>query len=404
VRHLWIDAGAGIAGDMLLGALVDAGAPIADMQRAVDTVIPETVRLATDDVRRAGLHATKVHVQLVADDLPQRSWADIRRLLESAGLDPVTRRRALATFQHLARAEAAVHGIETDAVHFHEVGSWDSIADIVGACAALSLLGVATVSGSPAAVGSGSVSTAHGELPLPGPAVLALAAGWDVFAGGAGELATPTGMALLTALSQRCQDLPRLRVQAVGTGAGSRDPGGRANVVRVVLGEVVLGEEVERGALGAASRALVIETNVDDLDPRVWPGVLEALLQGGASDAWLTPILMKKGRPAHTLSVLAPADRAPALRELVPTLVPTLGWRESRVVKTALDRTWREVECCGAGVRIKLGVREGRIVTATPEFDDVARLAAELGSPVRSVLDAAVAAAHAAGLRPGGYL
>jgi hypothetical protein len=226
------------------------------------------------------------------------------------------------------------------------------------------------------------------------PAVLELARGWQVVAGGAGELATPTGMALLRALADACGPLPPLEVTAVGVGAGGRDTAGRANVVRAVLG-------VPSPDAPAAADLWVLETNVDDLDPRVWPTVLSALLEAGAADAWLVPILMKKGRPAHTLCVLAPDAARAALRDAVFTLTSTLGVRERPVSRVALERGWRTVAVRGGEVRVKAGLRAGRIVHATPEFDDAAALARARGVPVRQVLDEAVAAAEAAGLRPG---
>lgn len=406
-RHLWIDAGAGVAGDMLLGALVDAGAPIGTIESAIEAVIPHTVRLVVGEVRRGGLRATKVDVEKVAADLPHRHWVDIRAMLVDAGvdLDPVTRERALAVFAHLADAEARAHGIEVQDVHFHEVGAWDSIADVVGVCAGLTALGVTSISASPVALGSGTVRTDHGVLPVPAPAVLELSRGWRVLTGGEGELATPTGMALITALAGVCEELPPLAISGVGIGAGTRDPGGRSNVVRAVLGAPVSAagdvRSVPDGDATGTSDAVVLEANVDDLDPRVWPGVLAALLEAGAADAWLIPILMKKGRPAHTLAVLASVERVPHLRERIFVLVPTLGVRETAVRKSVLERTWREVEVDGAMLRIKVGHRGGVILTATPEFDDVARVAAERGDGVRDVLSRAVAAAVAAGLTPG---
>ncbi len=378
---------------MLLGALVDAGAPLAALQRAVDAVIPGTVRLRAGTVHRAGMRATKVDVDKVADDLPHRHWTDIRAMLERADVDDHVRARALAVFGRLALAEARAHGIPPEQVHFHEVGAWDSIADVVGVAAALHELGVATLSAGPVALGSGSVRTAHGEIPVPVPAVLELAAGRRVLGGGTGELATPTGMAVVVALAEACDEMPDLEVTAVGVGAGTRDTAGRPNVVRVVLGTAAEPLKV--------SDAVVLEANVDDLDPRVWPGVLAALLEAGASDAWLTPILMKKGRPAHTLAVLAAPARVPELRSRVFALVPTLGVRETGVRKTALERTWRTVDVDGAAVRIKVAHARRVIATATPEFEDVAHAAAASGTPVRHVLDRAVAAAVEAGLTSG---
>lgn len=406
MRTAWIDATAGVAGDMLLGALTDAGASLTAVQAAVDAVVPHTVRLSREQVTRAGLRATRVQVTLLAADQPHRTWRTIRGLLEQSAvaapdaLPGPVRAQALAVFARLAGAEARVHGIVPEDVHFHEVGAWDAIADVVGVCAALHDLGVERITASPVAVGSGRIAAAHGELPVPVPAVAELAAGWQVFAGGRGELATPTGMALVTALAQDCGQLPPLHLEVTGVGAGGRDTPERPNVVRVLLGTA----PGARGDGGSPGEAVVFESNVDDLDPRLWPGVLSALLAAGASDAWLVPVLMKKGRPAHTLCVLAPPERAQALREEVFRQTSTLGVREYPVHKTALARSWAEVEVLGARLPIKLGHHGATIAQATPEFEDAARLAAELGLPVRAVLTAAVQAAAAHGLAPGAPL
>jgi pyridinium-3,5-bisthiocarboxylic acid mononucleotide nickel chelatase len=391
---LWVDASAGMAGDMLLGALLDAGAALDAVRSAVVAVVPGEVVVRTSTVARAGLRALKVDVESLGEGHPHRSWARIRTLLESADLPTAIRDPALAVFARLADAEGRVHGIPPDDVHFHEVGSWDAIADIVGVCAALADLGVSRVTAGPVAVGSGRVHAAHGDLPVPVPAVLELARGWQVLAGGEGELATPTGMALLRALADECGPIPSMEVTAVGIGAGGRDTAGRANVVRVVVGTAVADAPT-------TSDMWVLETNVDDLDPRLWPTVLSALLATGAADAWLVPILMKKGRPAHTLCVLVHgADRA-ALRDAVFTLTPTLGVRETQVARVGLQRDWRPVTLPGGDVRIKVGLRAGRIAAATAEFEDAAELAGARGVPVRQVLDEAAAAAEDAGLRPG---
>jgi hypothetical protein len=300
-------------------------------------------------------------------------------------------------FEALANAEARAHGIDVETVHFHEVGAWDSIADVVGVCAGLVELGVDSITAGPVGVGSGTIRTAHGEIPIPVPAVLELSRGWHVVAAGAGELATPTGMALVTTLAEPVAALPACSVVAVGVGAGSRDDPGRPNVVRLVVGEVAT-------ASAGTAEAWVLESNIDDLDPRLWPGVLSALMDAGADDAWLTPILMKKGRPAHTLHVLAGAQALRRLRDLVFDLVPTLGMRETATTKHMLDRSWVEVQVDGQPVRIKLGHRNGRVITATPEFSDVATAAQASGRTERSVLAGANAAAAAAGLVAGADL
>jgi pyridinium-3,5-bisthiocarboxylic acid mononucleotide nickel chelatase len=392
-RHAWIDASAGIAGDMLLGALLDAGASIDSVRSAVDAVLAGAVRIRVRPVVRAGLRALKADVDAVVADPPHRTWRDIRGLLELADLPVRTRDRAFAAFARLADTEAYVHGIAADEVHFHEVGALDSIADVVGVCAALDDLGVTTLSSSGVAVGSGRVRTAHGELPVPVPAVLRLAEGWTVHSGGAGELATPTGMALLRTLCSSCEELPSMQVERAGVGAGVRDVAGRANVVRVVVGT--------RTESSGGEPAVVLEANVDDLDPRLWPGVLTGLLEAGAADAWLVPIVMKKGRPAHTLTVLCSPDRADDLRERIFRETSTLGVRESPRRKVALERAFVDVAVAGEKVPVKVAHRDGRIVQVMPEFENVAAVARRQGRPERLVLREAAEAATAAGLTVG---
>ncbi|MFL6063050.1 MAG: nickel pincer cofactor biosynthesis protein LarC [Friedmanniella sp.] len=394
--HAWVDASAGVAGDMLLGALVDAGADLAAVQRAVDQVVPGAVELVARNVLRAGQHGCKVDVAVRTADLPHRHWREIRAMVEAAGLPPRVRQRVLAVFGRLAEAEGRVHGIDADDVHFHEVGALDSIADVVGVCAALELLDVGTVSAGPVAVGAGRTRTAHGDIGVPVPAVVQLSQGWRVLAGGRGELATPTGMALVVALSQRCEDLPPLALTGSGAGAGTKDDPDRPNLTRVLLGE-----PSQDAPAQPADPVTVLEANVDDLDPRLWPAVLERLLAAGALDAWLVPILMKKGRPAHTLTVLGQPHRTAALRDLVFAETSTLGVREASWTRTALPRGWLDLPVAGGLVAVKVAHRNGRVAQATPEFTDVESLARHTARPVRDLLAEAEAAAVAAGLVPG---
>ncbi len=395
-RHAWIDASAGVAGDMLLGALVDAGADLSSVQYAVDAVIPDSVRITRQSVTRAGQRATKIDIEVLVENPPMRTWRTIRTLLADADLPDAIRDRAQQTFARLAEAEAAVHGIAVEDVHFHEVGALDSIGDVVGVAAAVSSLQVEAISASAVAVGAGRVDIAHGDLPVPVPAVAQLARGWRILAGGPGQLATPTGMALITALAERCDDLPAMELEAVGCGAGTRDTAGRPNLTRVLIGTPADTDSADHG-----EPAVIIQTNVDDLDPRLWPGVLSSLLESGAADAWLAPILMKKGRPAYTLSVLARPDQAPALRDVIMDRTSTLGVRISPAAKWALPRRWVGVQITGGTVAIKIASRNGTIVRATPEFGDVARVASASGVAEQRVLAEAQTAAEAAGLVPG---
>ncbi len=428
----WLDLSCGVSGDMLLGSLVDAGIALELLAEAVGSLrLP--VRLHAETVTRAGLRALHVTVVITgeAGSGPARTWGSVRDLLTAAPLKPHVREGALRTFAALADAEASVHGVAPDDVGFHEVGGLDALADIVGVCAGFDALGLAGLTASRIALGGGATGTlglagaagmpgavgaagpdstrgqnpahgagtaagttvaalaagrhlAHAVLPVPAPAVLALlrAAGAPAAGGPVDvELCTPTGAALVASLASGYGALPPVVVEAVGTGAGSRDLPGRPNVVRLVVG---------RAEDSPADAALVLETNVDDLDPRAWPSVLAALLAAGASDAWITPILMKKGRPAHTLSVLTTPDQVPQLRRTVYEQTTTLGIREVTVTKHALRRASVTVEVDGQEIRVKTGeLPDGSRVNAMPEWEDVVRAARLLNRPVKSVLAAA---------------
>jgi uncharacterized protein (TIGR00299 family) protein len=395
-RHAWIDASAGVAGDMLLGAFIDAGADLAVVQQAVDAVIADSVRLTAAPVTRAGQHANRISVEVITPDVPVRSWKVVEDLIATARLATPIRNRALTTFGRLAEAEGRVHHVPPEHVHFHEVGALDSIADVVGVAAALDALEIDSISASAVALGSGRVQQAHGDLGVPVPAVVELAKGWTIFAGGSGELTTPTGMALVSALAERCEDLPPLTLQASGAGAGTRDTPGRPNLARVLIGERVAQPDDD-----LAEAAVLIEANIDDLDPRLWPGVLARLISAGAADAWLVPITMKKGRPAQTLTVLARPDQAADLHEIVLAQTSTIGVRETTVRKTALPRGWVDLTVAGRQLPIKIAYRDGAIYQVTPEFDDLERAAVEQGISPRALLEQATAAAAAAGLVTG---
>ena len=386
----WLDLSSGASGDMLLGAFIGAGVPLDVLSVALAPLgLPVTFR--SEAVQRGGLAATRVHVDTPPSDVPRR-WTDVQGLLE--GLPDVhLRELASRVFAALAAAEGAVHGIPPDQVHFHEVGALDAIADVVGTCAAFLHLGPERLVASPVALGSGSAATAHGRIPVPGPAVLELlrASGTPTSGGGSAamELCTPTGAALVTVLADDFGAMPAMTVQRVGTGAGARDLPDRSNVVRLVLG-VEIGSQEE-----TVEPAVLLEANVDDLDPRLWPEVLAALLEAGAADAWLVPIVMKKGRPAHTLSVLADPDEVPSLRELVYRHTSTLGLRETPTTKRPLSRDIHHVNVDGQTIAVKRGVLPGgEVVTAQPEWEHVRAAARALGRPAREVLARASAAAR----------
>jgi uncharacterized protein (TIGR00299 family) protein len=387
---LWVDASSGASGDMLLGALVGAGVPLEAVRAAVDAATPEPVALRVEQVTRNGFAATRVHVD-VTDSVHHRTWRDIRALLLAAPLDDAVRDLALRCFERLAVAEGAVHGHDPLTVAFHEVGALDAIADVVGVCAGFVHLGPTQVVVSPVAVGSGTVRGAHGTLPVPPPAVAALLTGVPSYAGPPGapamELCTPTGAALLTTLATAYGGQPAMTTTAVGVGAGGRDPDGHANVVRLLVGAPVPTE-------GDTDDLLVLETNVDDLDPRLWPEAITAVLAAGALDAWLTPIVMKKGRPAHTFRALVAPDRADEVRAAIFRETTTIGIRDYPVSRHALPREMTTVAVGGLEIGVKVARLDGVVVTAQPEYDDVVRAARALDRPVREVLAEASASAR----------
>ena len=380
----WLDLSAGASGDMLLGALVDAGVPLDVPAAAVAALPVERIRLVAEETSRHGLGATRVHVHTPPSS-EHRTWADVRALLTAAALPEPVRTGALAVFERLAVAEGRVHRVSPEDVHFHEVGALDALADVVGVVAGFEHLGLSRLAASPVALGSGSARSAHGVVPIPGPAVLELLTGIPVTAGAVpAEMCTPTGAALVAARVDEWASLPPMRVERVGVGAGGRDPVELPNVVRLVLGEAA--EPHPPGPV-------VLEANVDDLDPRLWPGALDALFAAGASDAWLTPILMKKGRPAHTLSVLCRPETVGDVQAAVFATTSTIGMRVVPVGKVALERVHTVVEVLGGRVGAKLAVSGGRVVNVSVEYEDVAALAEDRQLPVKEVLRAATAAA-----------
>ena len=390
----WLDLSSGVSGDMLLGALVGAGVPVEVMVAAVDAVAPEPVGLTVEPVTRNGFAATRCHVRL-ADSATERTWADVRLLLEEATLDPVVREVALEVFGRLAEAEGRVHGVQPDDVHFHEVGALDSIADVVGAAAGFVHLGLDRLVCSPVAVGGGTVRIAHGEVGVPAPAVVDLLRDLPSYGGPVDlELATPTGAALVATLVDDVGPQPAMAVESVGVGAGGRDPAGPANVLRLLVGDGGFEAPLALRTSTTDREALVIEANVDDLDPRLWPDVIAALLEAGASDAWLTPILMKKGRPAHTLHVLVGADAAATVRREIFRQTSTIGVREQSFVKHALDREFVRVDVGGHPVAVKLARLDGELMNVQPEYADVVAAARATGRPVKDVLAEAVARAR----------
>jgi pyridinium-3,5-bisthiocarboxylic acid mononucleotide nickel chelatase len=397
MRILWVDAGSGAAGDMLLAALLDAGANLAAVRAGLGGLGTEPgLDVAVGPVRRHGLRAALATVH-APESAVTRRLADITALVSQARLPDQVRDFSLTVFERLARAEARVHGIDITDVGFHEVGALDSIADVVGCAVALhslDLLGSRTRVVSPVAVGSGSTApTAHGVLPVPVPATLELLteAGAPLRAHPAPmELCTPTGAALLVTLATGWGPVPDCVPRAVGVGAGRADPRGHPNVLRVLLGEPAGAAE------WVPADMCRIDATIDDLDPRLWPDVLEALRGAGVADAWCTPALMRKGRPGQVLSVLAQADRVDAVCRAVFEQTTTLGVRVSAVQRRSLPRDEVSVRVAGEVISVKRARLGDRIVNVQPEYDDVRAAAARTGRPIADLLAQARAAAQSA--------
>jgi hypothetical protein len=391
----YFDCIAGISGDMTLGALVDAGADFEAIREHLAELPLEPFDVEIEESETGGLHGRRVVVR-TADASVIRTYASIRTLLDDAGLPSPAASLAQRIFRRLAEAEAIVHRKEVDLVTFHEIGAVDSIVDIAGSALALTMLRVHRVFASPVPTGMGMTRTEHGAMPIPAPAVVELLRGAPLYSRGVPfELATPTGAAILAATVEGYGEIPAMRIASVGYGAGTHDLG-FPNLLRVLIGEEVRGRAgaQDRPEASAGTAEVVLETNVDDRPAEVIAYVVEQLLGAGAQDAWAVPIVMKKGRPAVTVSVLCSPERADAMRRILFRETGTLGVRATPVVKTALERSTTKVETRFGPVAVKVGLLEGRAVSIAPEFDDCARVAREAGVPLQEVHDEALRLAH----------
>ena len=367
---------------MLLGALVDAGLDIGVLRAEIGRLGIAGLSIRAERVKRCGLSATKIHVE-AAHDHSHRSLATIERLIRDSTLDELAKRDGLRAFRRLGEVEAAVHDIPVERVHFHEVGAWDSIADVVGSCAGLRALGIERILCSPINLGSGTVQAAHGTMPVPAPATARLVEGVPTYsAGPRAELTTPTGAALAVTLSSDFGPLPAMRIGASGYGAGTRDFPGRANLLRVLIGEA---DQVD----SPSEAVWILEASIDDMTPEMAGFAMERLLEAGALDVTLTPVYMKKNRPGFTLSVLAAPEDRMRLGDMMLTETSTIGIRETGVRRRTLPRSWREVRTKYGTVRVKVsGDLEGAPKFA-PEYEDCRRLAREHEVPFQRVWEQA---------------
>jgi uncharacterized protein (TIGR00299 family) protein len=387
-RLAYLDPVGGLSGDMLLAALLDAGAPRAALDDVVEALGLTDVRIDVQPVTSSGMAATHVDVHTAPGG--GRPAAEMRQLIDGSPLPAAVRGSSIEALDRLAAAEAAVHGGDPETTVLHELGNDDTLVDICGAFALLHALDIDRVVCAPLPMGRGMITSDHGPLPVPAPATLELLRGFPIVGVATpGELVTPTGAAIAVTASDRFGEMPPMTVRTIGTGAGTRMHDDRPNILRLLIGD-----EVARDG-GDTPEVVVLETNVDDLVPELVPDVIDACLAAGALDAWTTPIQMKKGRPAVLLSVMGrPGDEA-RLAETVLRHSSSLGVRVRRHVRYELDRAIREVEVAGHTVRVKIGLLEGEVVNVAPEHDDCAAVAAATGRPVKQIWAEALAAATA---------
>jgi uncharacterized protein (TIGR00299 family) protein len=419
LKVLYFDCFSGASGDMILGALIDAGVPLAGVRRALGSLALDPETVWTEAVMRTGIRATKFCVR--GEDttrdhaldhghdepahashrqgLPEggrrgsgdshataqqrhshshRTLREIARLIDGSALSEAGRDRANALFLRLGEAEAEIHGTTLDKVHLHEVGAIDSIVDIVGVVSALEVLGVDKVVSSPLNVGGGMVQTAHGRYPVPAPATVKLLGDAPIYSGARPvELLTPTGALLITSYASEYGPVPRMRVRETGYGAGTRDFEDTPNVLRVLVGE--------SDSTASADAVVTIEAEIDDMNPQIFGRLMERLLADGALDVFYTAIQMKKNRPGTLLTVIAAPERRELLTSIVFHETTTIGVRYREMTRECLERETVAVETPLGSVRIKVARRHGKVLNASPEFDDCVRLAAAHGRPLKDV-------------------
>lgn len=392
-RILYLDCFSGASGDMVIGALLDAGLPFERLEAALGSLaLGGECAVSAEPVIRSGVGATKFTVTETARaGHPHRHLPGILALVDRSALAAASRARAARLFRRLAETEAAIHRMPVEKVHLHEVGALDSIIDVVGGVFALEWFGAERIVASAVNVGSGTVPCAHGTMPVPAPATAALMAGAPVYAGPpAGELLTPTGALLVSEFAGEYGPLPPMRIERIGYGAGSRDPRGHPNVLRVLVGE-------EADVVGG-ERVVAVECEIDDMNPQIFGVLMERLQDAGALDVFYTPVQMKKNRPGTHVTVLAPPARREAVCAALFRETSTIGLRYREATREVLEREMVPVSTGYGEVRCKVARRGAAVVNVAPEFDDCARAAHEHCVSVKEVHAAAVQASREAGL------
>jgi uncharacterized protein (TIGR00299 family) protein len=378
----YFDCFSGISGDMILGALVDAGVSIDALRAELARLDLSGYEISSKKVKRSGITATKVHVRIEQREQKPRHLSDIRKIVEGSSLSSTVRKKSSQIFTRLAEAEAKVHATSPDKIHFHEVGAVDAIVDIVGSIIGLELLGITRVIASAVNVGSGTVQTTHGLLPVPAPATAELLTGIPVYQSETKfELATPTGAAIISTLGSSFGSLPQMKIDRIAYGAGEKDFPHAPNVLRLMIGEPAASYDEDS--------SIVVETNIDDMNPQVYDYLIGKLLEQGAQDAYLTPIIMKKGRPAVLLSVLTDKSTTDVVLDTIFRETTSIGVRIREVGRRKLPREIAAVDTVYGKVKMKISRRSGEVLTATPEYEDCWRIAKEKNVPLKTVMEEA---------------
>ena len=386
MKTAYLDAFSGLSGDMMVGALIDAGADATALDRAMSGLGLHGYRIATHHKEVSGIAAVKFEVE-VSEAQPERHLGEILAMIARAGLSPRATRDATAIFEALAEAEAKVHRTTRDHVHFHEVGAVDSIIDIVGAAWALDQLGIGTLMVSALPMGAGFARSRHGVIPVPAPATAELLAGFPVRLGdGPSEMVTPTGAAILKALARPASQITNYEIERIGYGAGTKDFADRPNVLRIMIGR--------ESAHLATDELVEISANIDDLNPQIYGHLSDRLFAAGARDVTLTPTIMKKGRPAVTLAVLAEAAARDRIAQLIFTETSTIGLRFHSVSRLKLERRTIDVTTRFGTIRVKVSGDSAEPITVAPEYDDCQRAALANDAPLKIVMEEALAGAR----------
>ena len=384
MKVAYFDCFSGISGDMTLGALVHAGVPLEQLRSELQWLEIPGWEISGEKVWKNGMAATHIRVR-TQDTQTHRSLTTILGILEKSKLAGPVRERASAIFRKLGEAEAAVHDVPLEKIHFHEVGAVDAIVDIVGACVGFAALGIESFACSPLNVGGGTAKMAHGVLPVPAPATARLLLGKPTFSNGVQkELVTPTGAAIVATLCEAFGPQPAMKVSAIGYGAGTADLESQPNVLRLMVGELV-----GNVAAGREETIRVLEANLDDMNPQIYGYFLEKALAAGALDVFATPVQMKKNRPGMLVTVLCQPEDAGKFQDMLFEETTTLGMRSTTAERRVLPREWVKVATPYGEVRMKVARMNGRVRQAAPEFEDCRKLAEEKNVPLHEVMEQA---------------